>query len=136
MNLTEIRSAVALGLTVHWMNSAYRVQGNSIVYNLDGPGENRVGLAPGGNLLEEPSAFFVSEHSLSFAVDDDGEECDPLSSIGEHCRYVSFGGTWVAVFSTAGGVVDEEDACELAIDLLLGKSWFAEEGQTEPDFVI
>jgi hypothetical protein len=149
MTLDQIKSAVKYGLTVNWHHRMYVVvadsgasSGLSAVYDRGGPGENRVGLTQqDGTTLTEIGGFYVPAACLSYAVDDALSERSLVEAEkAEHVRYVGFQAgfeiLWVAVWSYLATPLDDEEACELAIDLLLEKKWFADEGQTEPTVVI
>jgi hypothetical protein len=43
---------------------------------------------------------------------------------------------FVAVWSYLGGRLDDDEATDLAIDLLLEKNWFAARQFTEPDYIL
>lgn len=148
MTLEQIKAAVDAGLKVCWVNGIYAVRHNalsgySIVYDEGGAKENSIGLtwSDGVRLNGEPFEFFVHRESISYAVDTALNEGTPRES--EHVknqRYIGFntgsGMTWVAVHCYMGLTVDDDVACELAIDLLLEKKWFADESKTEPWVVI
>jgi hypothetical protein len=148
MNLTQIKAAVDAGLKVCWSNCMYVVRHNclsgySIVYDEGGAKENQIGLtwSDGVRLNGEPDEFFVHRESISYAVDNALSERN-LSDVErvKNQRYVGFKAgfemTWVAVHSYLGGTLDDEEACELAIDLLLEKKWFADESQTAPWLIV
>lgn len=150
MTLDQIKSAVKYGLTVNWHNRMYVVvadsgasSGLSLVYDKGDRRENRVGLThtDGVTLTEAGAEFYVPAACLSFAVDDALSERPLLEAEKAlHVRYVGFQCgfeiLWVAVWSYLATPLDDGEACELAIDLLLEKKWFADEGQTEPTVVI
>lgn len=78
----------------------------------------------------------------SFVVDDALAE-HPVSAIKDRydVTYVGFDAgfepLYVAVISYLPGcTVDAEAACEIAIDLLLEKKWFADESETAPFIVL
>jgi hypothetical protein len=150
MNLEQIKAAVSAGLKVCWKNGVYRVRddhacasGMAIVYDEGGAKENRIGLtwSDAVTLNGEPDEFYVHRDSLSYAVDTALAEVSPHDAerVPDQ-RYIGFmkGMTmvWVAVNCYLGGTLDDDVACELAIDLLLEKKWFADESKTEPWVVI
>lgn len=149
MKLEQIKAAVDHGLTVRWSNYSYTVVKDSgsasdysIVYDIAGPQENRVGLtwSDGVRMSEDEDEFFVSADSLSYSVDNGLSERLTKESEVVACRYVGFlapeGYLWVAVWSYLDCLLDVDEAAELAIDLLLEKKWFADESQTAPSIVI
>jgi hypothetical protein len=150
MKLEQIKAAVDHGLTVHWGNYSYTVVKDSgsasdysIVYDIAGPKENRIGLtwSDGWRMSEDEGEFFVPLGHLGYAVDSALSERHPWEAEQEvECRYVGFlapeGYLWVAVWSYLGDLLDVDEAAELAIDLLLEKKWFADESQTAPSIVI
>ncbi|MDH1555924.1 hypothetical protein N5E86_15835 [Stutzerimonas stutzeri] len=77
---------------------------------------------------------------ISFVVDDAlAERC--LTDLVNHDYTLvgyqaGFEMLFVAVISCLPGcVVEPDEACEIATDLLLEKKWFADESQTEPSIV-
>lgn len=78
---------------------------------------------------------------ISFVVDDALAErcltelvCRDYTLVGFQAGFEML---WVAVISYLPGcTVDAEEACEIAIDLLLEKKWFADESDTMPAVVI
>lgn len=76
---------------------------------------------------------------VSYAVDNALSERQP-SEAPENARLVGwqcgFEPMFVAVWSYLGGRLDDEEAIDLAVDLLSEKNWFADGERTEPDYVI
>ena len=148
MTLEQIKAAVDAGLKVCWVNGIYAVRHNalsgySIVYDEGGAKENSIGLTwqDGQTLNGTPEQFYVHSSNISYGVDNALSEIHPLDTEKlQNLRYVGFMGgfemTWVAVWNYLGGPLDAEEACELAIDLLLEKKWFADESQIAPRIVI
>ena len=150
MNLEQIKTAVDHGLIVHWKNGVYTVvkdssafSGYAVAYRLGTVQENRIGLtwSDGIRMNGRMEEFYVAAQSLSYAVDDALAERETLAAEeAKNVRYVGFlagaGYVWVAVWSYLQVGMDDEEACELAIDLLLEKKWFADETRTEPSIVI
>ncbi|MNQ65047.1 hypothetical protein D3C85_794920 [compost metagenome] len=154
MNLNQIKAALAAGLTVHWSNPLFTVAedptcegGLAVAYKLGEPDENRATLVAEGD-------FFVAASCLTWHLDDSGhavrtDEAKSARRPGWHAvsdfarpaRYVGFRAgfelLWVRVVSYLPDTqVDVDEACELAIDLLLEQGWFADESQTTPAIVI
>lgn len=75
---------------------------------------------------------------VSFAVDDALSERRPEEApenarlVGWQCGFEPF---FVAVWSYLGGQLSEDEAVELATDLLDEKGWFSD-GPCEPDYII
>lgn len=146
MKLEQIKAAVAAGLTVNWSNSAYKVVNAAgvhlIVYGQGKPKTNCIGLtwSDGETLNGQADDFYVSPDDLAYSLDDTGGYTRPTPGYKEGARYVAFSGgfenLWVEVHSYLGGQMEVDEACELAIDLLLEKKWFADESQTAPVVVI
>ena len=147
MTLEQIKVAVRMGLKVCWKNGSYVVTGSGSDYLITfGKGsrhENSIGLTwkDGCTMNGDPKDFYVHADCISFAVDTALAEIHPLDTEKlQGLRYVGFMGgfelVWVAVWNYLGGPLDAEEACELAIDLLLEKKWFADESKTEPSVVI
>ena len=150
MTLEQIKVAVRMGLEVCWKNRVYRVckdsacaSGMAIVYDEGGAKENRIGLTwqDGQTLNGTPEQFYVHSSSINYGVDNALSEIHPLDTEKlQDLRYVGFIGgfelVWVAVWNYLGGPLDAEEACELAIDLLLEKKWFADESQIAPRIII
>lgn len=75
---------------------------------------------------------------VSFAVDDALAPRDPKDApsdarlVGWQCGFEPM---FVAVWSYLGHALDDEEATEIATDLLVERHWFSD-GATEPDYVI
>lgn len=79
---------------------------------------------------------------ISYCVDDAGAERD-VKDMPANARLVGwqcgFEPMFVAVWSCLGSWLDDEEAEDLAIDLLIEKKWFSgqhDRGGTEPDYII
>lgn len=76
---------------------------------------------------------------VSYAVDDALAERQ-ISEIPDHAKLVGwqcgFEPLFVAVWSYLGIPLSNQDAEEIAIDLLLEKDWFADPDNTAPDYIL
>lgn len=147
MTLEQIKAAIAAGLKVCWKTGSYVVTGSGSDYLITfGKGsrhENSIGLTwkDGCTMNGDPKDFYVHADCISFAVDTALAEVHPVGAeMFKNARYVGFKAgfemTWVAVGDYLGTTPDVGEACELAIDLLREKKWFADESKTEPWVVI
>lgn len=147
MNLNQIKSAVDAGLKVCWKNGSYVVTGSGndylITFGKGSRHENSIGLTwkDGCTMNGDPKDFYVHADCISFAVDTSLADVHPVvAEMCKNARYVGFMRgfelVWVAVCDYLGTTLDAEEACELAIDLLLEKKWFSDESQITPGIVI
>lgn len=76
---------------------------------------------------------------VSFAVDDARADRtgEPVPNnarlVGWQCGFEPL---FVAVWSYLGNRLDDDEAEELASDLLVKRQWFADAGPTPPDYII
>lgn len=147
MTLEQIKAAVASGLKVCWKNGAYVVTGSGndhlITFCKGYRHENSIGLTwkDGSTLNGAATDFYVHADCISYAVDTALADIHPVDAeMFKNPRYVGFKNgvetVWVAVNDYLGTTLDAGEACELAIDLLLEKKWFADESKTAPWVVI
>lgn len=145
MNLQQIKEALEYGLPVFWKNEGYRVHKDELGQYLITFTSNNytIGLThqDGVTMNGEEQDFFVDPAALSGAVDNVMTEYPVEASKEEkNVRYVGFHAgferLWVAVwYYLPDTEMPVDEACEIAIDLLLQRGWFADPANL-PEYVV
>jgi hypothetical protein len=80
-----------------------------------------------------PYASYFVDSALAECRDFDMPHMNSVRLVGWQCGFEPL---FVAVWSAYGGVrLDDDDAIEIATDLLVEKKWFADE-PTSPDYIL